>query len=75
MYFRPLKVFAPASALLLLSALVVGVVSKLVFGQLADVSVLVIALASVQLLGIGLLADLIDKRMSQETAHDRARLA
>ena len=75
MYFRPLKVFAPASALLLVSALVLGVVSKLAFGQLADVSVLVIAMASVQLLGIGLLADLIDKRMSQETVRDSGRLA
>ncbi len=69
MYFRPLKVFAPASALLLLSALVLGVVSKLVFGALADVSVLVIAMASVQLLGIGLLADLIDKRVLE--GHER----
>jgi glycosyltransferase involved in cell wall biosynthesis len=64
MYFKPLKIFGPASALLLGAAIVLGLVSKLVFGQLADVSVLVIAMASLQVLGIGLLADLIDKRLA-----------
>jgi len=62
LYFRPLKVFAPASALLLALAMALGLVSKLVFGQLADVSVLVIGMASLQVFSMGLLADLIDKR-------------
>lgn len=62
MYFKPLKVFGPASAMLLALAVVLAVVTRFVFGTLADVSVLVIAMASLQVLGIGLLADLIDKR-------------
>jgi len=62
MYFKPLKVFGPASAILLGLAALLAVVTRFVFGTLADVSVLVIAMASLQVLGIGLLADLIDKR-------------
>ena len=64
MYFKPLKVFVPLSAGLFCLAIVWGLVSKLVFGQLADVSVVVISMASLQVLVIGLLADLIDKRFS-----------
>jgi glycosyltransferase involved in cell wall biosynthesis len=66
MYFKPLKIFGPASLVLLMLALVVGLVTKFAFGRLADVSVLVIAMASLQVLGIGLLADLIDKRLPFE---------
>ena len=62
MYFRPLKVFAPASAALLGAAVGVGLVSKLAFGQLADVTSVTLVIGAVQLLAIGLLADLIDKR-------------
>ncbi|MEE9294956.1 MAG: glycosyltransferase family 2 protein [Phycisphaerae bacterium] len=62
MYFKPLKVFVPLSAGLFGLAVLWGLVSKLVFGQLADVSVVVISMASLQVLAIGLLADLIDKR-------------
>jgi hypothetical protein len=43
-------------------AITVGLVTKLVFGQLADVTSVTLVIASVQLLAIGLLADLIDKR-------------
>jgi hypothetical protein len=44
------------------SAIAVALVSKLVFGQLADVMSVTLVVASVQLLAIGMLADLIDKR-------------
>lgn len=62
MYFKPLKVFAPVSAILFLTAVGVAIGSKLLLGQLADVTSVTLALASVQMLAIGLLADLIDKR-------------
>jgi hypothetical protein len=62
MYFRPLKVFAPAAGVLLMSAVAWALFTKLVLGRLADVSALVLAMSAVQLLAVGLLADLIDKR-------------
>ena len=57
-----MKIFAPFSAGLMALAVTVAVVSKLAFGELADVTSVTLASASIQMLGIGLLADLIDKR-------------
>jgi len=68
MYFKPLKVFAPVSAALFVSAAGAAIGSKLLMGQLADVTSVTLALSSVQLLAIGLLADLIDKRSPSYTA-------
>lgn len=62
LYFRPLRIFAPTSAIVFMAAVVVALVSKLVFGQVADVMSVTLVIASVQLLATGLLADLIDKR-------------
>lgn len=62
LYFRPLKIFAPVSAALFALAVATALVSKLVFGQLADVTAVTLASASLQLLATGMLADLIDKR-------------
>lgn len=62
MYFRPLKIFAPASAAVFATAVFVAIASKLALGQVADVTAVTLASASIQLLAIGLLADLIDKR-------------
>lgn len=62
MYFKPLKIFAPVSALLFVLAVAVAVMTKFLLGQVADVTSVTLALASVQMLAIGLLADLIDKR-------------
>jgi glycosyltransferase involved in cell wall biosynthesis len=62
MYFRPLKIFAPVSAAILLTAVAVALGTKLAFGQVADVTAVTLAVAAVQVLAIGLLADLIDKR-------------
>ncbi len=62
LYFRPLKVFVPASAAMFTLAVGSAIVSKVVFGQLADVTAVTLASASLQLLAIGMLADLIDKR-------------
>jgi glycosyltransferase involved in cell wall biosynthesis len=62
LYFRPLKIFVPVSVSVFALAVAVALVTKLVFGQLADVVSVSLVIASVQLLAIGLLADLIDKR-------------
>ena len=62
LYFRPLKIFVPASAAMFALAIGTAIASKFVFGQLADVTAVTLASASLQLLAIGMLADLIDKR-------------
>lgn len=63
LYFKPLKVFVPISGVMLLFALFWAVFSKVVLGQLADVSTLVIAMTAVQVLMIGMLAELINQRV------------
>jgi len=63
LYFNPLKVFIPLSVSLFVLAVLWGVVSTVVLGQLADVSVLVLVLAAVQVYTVGLLAELINHRV------------
>lgn len=61
--FKPLRVFAPASAGVLFMAVAIAILSKLLFGQLADVTAVTLAVTALHLLGIGLIADLIDRRL------------
>ena len=63
LYFAPLKVFLPLSGLLLVLALIWALFSRFVMGQLADVSTLVIAMTSVQVAVVGMLAELINRRL------------
>lgn len=63
LYFAPLKIFLTASAILLGLALVWGILSTLVFARLADVSTLVMVMTAIQMAGIGLLAELINRRV------------
>ena len=63
LYFAPLKIFLPLSGLLLLLALAWGLFSAFVLGRLADVSTLVVVMAAVQVAVVGLLAELIDRRL------------
>lgn len=63
LYFAPLKIFIPLSSLLLILAIAWGFFSKLVLGELADVSTVVILLAAVQVGILGLLAELMDRRL------------
>jgi glycosyltransferase involved in cell wall biosynthesis len=63
LYFAPLKIFLPLSALCLLAALVWGLFSSLVLGRLADVSTLIIAMTGFQVAMVGLLAELINHRL------------
>lgn len=63
LYFAPLKLFLPLSALLFLAALVWGTFTLVVLGQLADVSTLVMVMTAFQIAMIGLLAELMNKRL------------
>lgn len=63
LYFAPLKIFLPTSALVLMLAIAWGAFTKLAFGQVADVSTLVIAMTAFQVAVIGMLAELINRRL------------
>ena len=63
LYFAPMKIFLSVSSVLLLLAACVASYSKLVAGQLADVTTLVIVMTAVQIAVLGLLAELINRRM------------
>ena len=64
LYFAPLKIFLPLSVVLLLIALAWGLVSKFVLGSLADVSTVLLVLAAVQVAVVGLVAELINRRVT-----------
>jgi len=64
LYFAPLKIFLPLSVLLILVALAWGLVSKFVLGSLADVSTVLLVLAAAQVAGVGLVAELINRRVT-----------
>lgn len=70
LYFQPLKVFVPLSIILMLLALAVGVFTVIIVNQLADVSALVLAMTSVQVLMLGLIAELINYRIPHEYKND-----
>ena len=60
-YFRPLKVYVPLSALLVLASVVVVILSKIVTHQVMDVTALFLFIAGLQALLIGVIADLVLK--------------
>ncbi len=68
MYFKPLKVFGPATAALLALSGAWAGFSNYLTGSIAIAPTLIIAMAALQVLAIGLLADLIDKRSPQSAA-------
>lgn len=61
MYFNPLKVFLPISMTLLLTGTVLIIFQGIVYHNIATISIL-IALSGLQLLALGMIADLIDKK-------------
>ncbi len=70
LYFAPLKIFLPLSGILMLLAFGWGGFSWFFLGQLADVSTLVIVLAAVQVAAVGLLAELINHRLTNVYRRD-----
>ncbi|MBW1943185.1 MAG: glycosyltransferase family 2 protein [Deltaproteobacteria bacterium] len=63
LYFNPLKIFIPLSFLLVLLSFIVLIGSWLLFGKPMDVTFGVILMTAAIILAIGMLADLIDKRL------------
>lgn len=66
LYFAPLKLFLPLSLWLLILGIAWGTLTLLVTGQIADVSTLVIVMTAFQVFVIGLLAELINRRMPND---------
>jgi len=64
MFFNPLKVFLPLSLLFLFLSFSVLVISY-VMGRVMDITTMVLFVMGIQLLALGLLADLIDKRLGK----------
>ncbi|MFH1778342.1 MAG: glycosyltransferase family 2 protein [Candidatus Omnitrophota bacterium] len=63
MLFNPLKIFVPAAALFMLAAVVIFFYSYFYLHRLMDATVTVLIVTSVQLLFLGMIADMIDRRM------------
>jgi len=63
LYFNPLKIFVPVFFLLLFLAIAVLIGSYFFLPKILDATVIVLFIAAVQTLTIGMIADLIDKRM------------
>jgi len=66
LYFAPLKIFMPVSIGLLLLALGLALFTMVVLGQLADISVLIIAMTGFQFFALALLAELINHRLPNQ---------
>jgi len=63
LFFNPLRVFIPLSISLVILAFLVLYGSWLIFGRAMDVTFGVILMTAVMVMAIGMLADLIDKRL------------
>ena len=63
MFFEPLKIFVPMSIVMFLASLLVLILSYLLAGRVMDVTVVILFVSGVQLFAIGMIADLIDKRI------------
>lgn len=68
LYFNPMKVFLPASLMLFAASLLIGFTTLVLanvfkIGKFMDTTTVLLFMTAVQLLAIGVLADLITKRM------------
>lgn len=63
LYFNPLKIFLPLSGSIFVSGVIVYFYTRYFTPRVHDDTVVVIILASFQIFAIGLIADLIDKRI------------
>jgi glycosyltransferase involved in cell wall biosynthesis len=64
MFFNPLKVFLPLSAFFIIMSFLVLIVSYFM-GRVLDITTVLLFVTGLNFLAIGLLADLIDKRLSK----------
>jgi len=65
MYFNPLRIFIPLSLILALGGVVIFLIGKLYFDLVFDSTFNVLFFTSITSLSIGMLADLIDKRIGK----------
>lgn len=63
LFFNPLKIFIPLSLILLIIAVAAGLYTHLVIGKMADMTTAIIALTGVQCAMLGLLAEMITRRV------------
>jgi glycosyltransferase involved in cell wall biosynthesis len=63
-YFDPLRVFIPVAFAFFLASVLVGFGSFFYLGNLMDVTTVVLFITSVQFLAIGMLADMLNRRLS-----------
>lgn len=62
LYFDPLKIFLPISVLFFISSIAVLILSYLFTPKVMDITTVILFISGVQILAIGMIADLIDKR-------------
>jgi len=62
LYFDPLKIFLPVSGLFFFASITVLITSYLFTPKIMDVTTILLFITGVQILAIGMIADLIDKR-------------
>ena len=63
LYFDPLRVVLPIAGAFVFGSIVVALVSKLVLGRLMDVTTVVLFVAGFQILALGMLADMLNRRL------------
>ena len=63
LYFNPLKIFIPLGLILLLSGLLVFIYSYLFAPKIMDVTIVILFVSAIQVMAIGMIADLIIKRI------------
>ncbi len=73
MYFKPLPVFGSIAVALMVLAVVVGIIGKIKFGTVPNVSTTGLLSTGLILFGLGLIGDLINARMVGSPAHVRLR--
>lgn len=62
LYFDPLKIFLPMSMFFFISSITVLVLSYLCTPRIMDITTVILFISGVQILAIGMIADLMDKR-------------
>ncbi len=62
LYFDPLKIFLPISAFFFIASIAVLVLSYVFTPKVMDITTVILFISGVQILAIGMIADLIDKR-------------
>jgi hypothetical protein len=63
MFFNPLKVFLPLSLFFIFLAFAVLVISYLL-GRIMDITTILLFVTGINLLALGLIADMIEKRVT-----------